>query len=160
MDAMITVKRADLLEKLTALIDQYKREFDESEKVKEYEDLKKLLQAGETREAFEARMLAWHKQIVDGLEKGTITITSKGAPHNGPPKPVINKFLSHGFYERHWTVEACDKQIEQYKEYLEADLKPLQTAIEILLMSQDELIPINSGDYQSLLSGKNRRRYY
>lgn len=157
MKATLTVKKSDLRDKLVGRMAEVRISYENSERVSDVRKLLEKLQNGESHEQFTERILTWHKKVVAGLEDGSITVNVKGHLHNSPAKPVRDKFMSQ--WGRHWTVDEAEKAIRDYEQQLIDELKPFETAIEILDMSTGENVEINSGDYNDLLMGRQRYRW-
>jgi hypothetical protein len=112
----------------------------------------------------------YYEQIAAGLKDGSITLNPgtgklKGAPARpgtkgytggAPSAPKKRVRRRHGYDWEWYDNENLESHIQQIREQEKAAHKPLDTAIDLLNLSTDEVVEIDTADYQALLSGQNR----
>lgn len=162
MKAMLTLNKADLIAKLEARVEEI------SERPNALiAELKEGIETLRTGKSYAAALGEWHAAVAEGIASGDITVTDSGKLKNAPVRPKIglhslNLSIDSGYYRhRQWSEEDLNAWIKREEEALAAALKPIQTALDLLSMSVDETVQVDSADYQALLSGPpSGRRYY
>ena len=162
MKAMLTLNKDDLIAKLEARIDEISE--DPTALIAELKDGIETLKSAKS---YAASLGEWHAAVAEGLAEGSITLTESGKLKNAPARPklgahTLNLSIDTGYYrQRQWTEEGLLSVVKSVEAQLAADLKPILTALELLHMSMDETVQVDSADYQAMLSGTlSGRRYY
>lgn len=162
MKAMLTLNKADLIAKLEARVEEI------SERPNALiAELKEGIETLKSAKSYTNSLGEWHAAVAEGLADGSITLTESGKLKNAPARPKmgehsLNLSIDMGYYRnRQWTEEDLNEWIEREEEGLAATLKPIHTALDLLHMSMDETVQVDSADYQAMLSGNTPgRRYY
>lgn len=162
MKAMLTLNKSDLIAKLEARMEEL------SEKPTELiAEFKEGVETLKTAKSYASSLAEWHAEVAQGINDGTITLTDSGKLKNAPTRPKVGEHtlalsIDTGYYRnRQWTEAGLLELIKNEEANLAAGLKPIQSALELLHMSMDEVVQVDSADYQALLSGSvQTHRYY
>lgn len=153
MHATITVKKSELRDKLEARITEVYKEFNSDPSVIELRDAIEAFETGEDAETFTRRTLEYHRAIAEGIESNSIQVKANGKLSGEVPiKPVKNKVQARYF---NWSKDYIKRQLEYKERRLKVQIKPLTVALELLDLSTEETIQIDSADYHKLLSGEH-----
>ena len=167
MKATLNLRKDDLLAKLN------ERKAEIAAKVQEtVDEIQAVIDARATATDNTTLHAEYYEQIAAGLKDGSITLNPgtgklKGAPARPGTKGYTGggtspaKTRRRGGYDWEWySTEQLEQQIAQHREQEKAAQKPLDTAIDLLNLSTDEVVEIDTADYQALLSGQNRHGWY
>lgn len=161
MKAMLTLNKADLISKLETRVEEI------SERPNALiAELKEGVETLKSAKSYALSLGEWHAAVAEGLADGSITLTETGKLKNAPARPKkgehsLSLSIDTGYYRsRQWTEDQLLDYISKLESNLAQDLKPLQTALDLLHMSVDETVLVDSADYQALLSGTVSTRYY
>ena len=161
MKAMLTLNKADLIAKLEARVEEI------SERPNALiAELKEGIETLKSAKSYSTSLGEWHAAVAEGLADGSITLTESGKLKNAPARPklgahTLNLSIDTGYYrQRQWTEDDLNTLVKDEESRLAHALKPIHTALELLHMSMDETVQVDSADYQALLSGIGHPRYY
>ena len=161
MKAMLTLNKADLIAKLEARVEEI------SERPNALiAELKEGIETLKSAKSYAASLGEWHAAVAEGLADGSITLTESGKLKNAPARPklgahTLNLSIDTGYYrQRQWTEDDLNTLVKDEESRLAHALKPIHTALDLLSMSVDETVQVDSADYQALLSGTSFTRYY
>lgn len=160
MNTTLSVKRADLQKKLQARIDELNKQYEENG-LSGLREAIRIAEKGETPDDYRSRMVNYHRQVADGLDEGTITLSESGRLSGDvPERPKKDRLASLRFgYGWDWgrmSLEQLQGQLRQHDQRHEENVRPLQAALDLLDMSSDAKVQIDSADYHKLLSSGDR----
>lgn len=163
MKATLNLRKEDLLAKLN------ERKAEITAKVQEeVDEIQAVIDARATAIDNTTLHAEWYEQIAEGLKDGSIILNPgtgklKGAPAKPGTRGYIGGGIStrkmrrlHGCTWEWYSDEELEQQIAQRRKQEKDAQKPLDTAIDLLNLSTDETVEIDTADYQALLSGQNR----
>jgi hypothetical protein len=149
MDAVLNVNAEKLKDKLQARIDSIRAQYEADENIKELKGEIAYINSGGV--TYPAQLAAWYQAVGEGIAAGTITVGDSGRLGGDvPPKPMKNK--ANAYHWRGWDLASLEGQLKHYERYLENDLDPLKTAIELLDLAGTTEVQVNAADYQGLLN--------
>lgn len=172
MNATLTLKKDDLLKKLDDRIQEIETYFDaEAKKLQDVLDLRGKVNNTATAHA------GWYKQVAEGIADGSIKVQDSGKLKGAPPKPGSKAYQTDvaGMVDgetdpdlkrraERWSYHGDDQILsvmEGIQDDKQAALKEVNTARDMIEMSTNETVEVNTADYQKLLSGSLKsRRYY
>lgn len=161
MKATLNLRKDDLLAKLAER---------KAEVEKQFED-----RITEIQEVIDSRVSAtdnaslhaeYYEELAAGLRDGSIEINATTGKLKGAgPRPGTKGYTGSAKAARsrryhdwsYYDNDQLEQQIKQTREQQKQAVKPLDTAIDLLSLSTDETVEIDTSDYQALLSGDHRR---
>lgn len=157
MKATLNLRKEDLAAKLGERITEIKSHWDGKRAT-----LQEVIDERKTGVSNTALHAEWYETLAEGLREGTITLSETGKLKGAPPKPgtkAAGGRRSRGDYN-YYSTEQLEQQLKTYDAAEAEEIKPVQTAIDLLNMTVDETVEIDSSDYQALLAGDQRFRHY
>lgn len=153
MKAILTLKKADLIKKL----EERKAEISALYN-KQIAEIDQVLDARKDATTNVNQQAEWYAAVAEGLRSGEITLSPTGKLSGAPKRPTANNGGSKSSWGYYSTADLEATKQEIRNNEAEA-LKPVDTAIDLLNLSTDETVSVDSSDYQRLLSGEIRRYY-
>lgn len=172
MNATLTLKKDDLLKKLDDRIQEINNYFDaEVKKLQDVLDLRAKVNNTATAHS------DWYKQVAEGIADGSIKVSDSGKLKGAPPKPgskayqtdvsgLVDEEIDPTLKQRaeRWSYHGDEQLLSVMRgteEEKQDALKEVNTARDMIEMSTNETVEVNTADYQKLLSGslKGRRHY-
>ena len=152
MKATLNLRKNDLLAKLNERKVEVEGKFDAR-----VAEIQAVIDDRKTAKDDKTAHAEWYEAVAEGLRSGEITFTQSGKLRNAPPKPgSASGSRRHGDWS-YYNNEELERQIRLTNEQKAQAVKPLDTAIDLLNLSTDETVEIDSSDYQALLSGQSHR---
>lgn len=171
MNATLTLKKDDLLKKLDARIQEIHDLFDV-----EVKNIQDVLDLRHKIKGTSAAHSDWYRQVAEGIADGSIQVTNNGKLKGAPPKPGTKSWIAEVSGVDKDTVDPNilarakrygyhdDVRLQGIIDLLrrnEGDhIKEVETAAEMVRMSTNETVEVNTADYQNLLSATLIGRSY
>lgn len=171
MNATLTIKKDDLLKKLDDRIKEIHDHFDtETQKLQDIIDLREKINNTATAHA------DWYKRVSEGIADGSIVVQDSGKLKGAPPKPGTKSYMAevggideekvdpdtlarakrYGYYDN----ERIQSNIDQMRRHEKEWVKEVETAADMIKMSTNETVEVNTADYQKLLTTSLGSRHY
>ena len=162
MKTTLSLRKEDLLAKLG------ERKAEITAKMQEkVDEIQAVIDARATAVEDAALHAKWYEEIAEGLKDGSITLNpGTGKLKGAPARPGTKGYtkggtatrksrLRNGYNWEWYSDEELEQQIASYREQEKKAQKPLDTAIDLLNLSTDETVEIDTADYQALLAGNH-----
>jgi hypothetical protein len=156
MKATLNLRKEDLRAKLVERVEEIKAYFDgKRDEIQEVIDERAAATDDKTMHA------EFYETLAAGLRDGSITLSTTGKLRGAPPKPgtkAAGGRRSRGDWN-YYSTEQLESRKGQYDAAEKDEIKPVQTAIDLLDLATDETVEIDTTDYHNLLNG-NRHRHW
>ena len=161
MKATLNLRKDDLLTKLNERKAEVEKQFDD--RITEIQEVIDTRVSATDNASLHAD---YYEELAAGLRDGSIEINATTGKLKGAgPRPGTKGYTGSAKAAKRraygdWSYydnDQLERQIEQTKQQKVQAVKPLDTAIDLLNLSTDETVEIDTADYQALLSGENRR---